>query len=93
MGEKKVVYISGPITGVKQYWAAFETAEFNLKNLGYVVLNPSKLPQGLTDEQYMRIDMAMLDAANYIHFLPGAEESKGSNFERAYAEYHGKVVI
>ena len=93
MGEKKVVYISGPITGVKGYWEAFDDAEFNLKKLGYIVLNPAKLPQGLTDEQYMRIDMAMMDAANYIHFLPGSENSKGSNFEKAYAAYHGKAVV
>lgn len=93
MGEKKVVYISGPITGVKNYWEVFQEAREHLEALGYIVLNPSDLPEGLTDEQYMRIDLAMLDAADYIHFLPGSENSKGSNFERAYAEYHGKVVL
>ena len=94
MEKKKVVYLSGPITGVQRYWDPFRRAQEHLEELGYTVLNPCFLPpEGLTEEQYMRIDLAMLDAAEYIHFLPGAENSKGSQFERAYAEYHGKVVI
>ena len=90
---KKVVYISGPITGVENYWEAFEAAMDNLSGLGYVVLNPAALPQGLTDEQYMQIDMAMINVADAVYFLPGWENSKGATLERAYCEYIGKAVM
>lgn len=90
---KKVVYISGPITGVEKYWEAFEKAEEMLEGMGYIALSPSRLPQGMTDEQYMRIDLAMIDAADAVYFLPGWENSRGAKLERAYCEYTGKVVV
>lgn len=94
MGERQaVVYLSGPITGVRNYWQVFERAEANLRGLGYIVLNPARLPQGLTNEQYMQIDMAMINAADAVYFLPGWENSRGAALERAYCEYIGKVVM
>ena len=91
MDQKKVIYISGPITGVPNYWEAFEQAEDALIALGYAVLSPAKLPQGMTDEQYMRIDMAMLDSADGVFFLPGWTKSKGSMLEWTYCQYTGKT--
>ena len=91
--KKKVVYISGPITGVDKYWEAFEAAEDRLEARGYIALSPSRLPQGMTDEQYMVIDMAMINAADFVYFLPGWENSRGARLERAYCEYIGKAVI
>lgn len=94
MGERQaVVYLSGPITGVPNYWKAFEKAEENLRNLGYNVLSPAKLPQGMDNSQYMQIDMAMINAADAVYFLPGWENSRGATLERAYCEYIGKAVM
>lgn len=90
---KKVVYLSGPITGVENYQEAFERAEEMLAEAGFTVLNPAKLPKGLTNEQYMRIDLAMIDAADVVYFLPGWENSKGSVMERAYCEYIGRETV
>lgn len=94
MGERQaVVYLSGPITGVPNYWKAFEKAEENLRNLGYIVLSPAKLPQGMVNSQYMQINMAMIHAADAVYFLPGWENSRGATLERAYCEYIGKAVM
>lgn len=87
-----VVYLSGPITGVPNYWEAFEKVEDQLTSLGWVVLSPAKHPQGLTNEQYMRIDFAMIDVADVVLFLPGSDESKGAVLEHHYCDYTGKPV-
>lgn len=87
-----VVYLSGPITGVPNYWEAFEKAEDYLTSLGWAVLSPAKHPQGLTNEQYMRIDFAMIDVADVVLLLPGWLNSTGACLERAYCEYTEKPV-
>lgn len=95
MGEqqKKVVYISGPITGVEKYWEAFETAEDDLTALGYIPLSPAHLPTGMTNAQYMQICTAMIDAADAMLMLPDWEDSCGAKVEDRYAEYIGKPVV
>lgn len=80
----KVIYIAGPITGVERYWEAFEKAEDELEAAGFVALNPTRLPKGLTSDQYMYIDQAMIDMADAVFFLPGWKESEGACQEWAY---------
>lgn len=87
-----VVYLSGPITGVPNYWETFEKAEDFLTSLGWTVLSPAKHPQGLTNEQYMRIDFAMIDVADVVLFLPGWEDSRGASLERDYCLYVQKKI-
>ena len=85
--QKKVIYIAGPITGVDRYWEAFEQAEDDLTAIGYIPLSPARLPTGLTNERYARIDMAMLDSADGVLFLEGWANSQGAKLEMAYANY------
>lgn len=91
--QKKVVYISGPITGVDKYWEAFERAEDDLTALGYIPLNPALLPMGMTNAQYMQICTGMIDAADAVLFLPDWESSHGAKVEYRYAEYIEKPVV
>ena len=87
------VYIAGPITGVPKYWEAFEKAEDELTADGYIVLTPSRLPEGMAPAQYMKICFAMIDAADAVYFLPGWQDSKGAQLELNYCQYIGKEVL
>lgn len=86
----KVVYISGPITGVPRYWEAFDKARDSLTAAGFIVLNPAALPDGMTNEQYMRINFSMIDVADAVLLLDRWEMSRGASLECGYCMYTGK---
>ncbi len=88
-----IVYLAGPITGVKDYKHIFNGWEKKLSASGHLVLNPARLPKGMPLESYMPICMAMIDQADTVALLPGWEESKGALLERTYAVYQGKVIM
>lgn len=90
---KKKVYISGPISNSSSYWEEFDTAEYNLKGLDYIVLNPTIFPLGLLQADYMRLSMAMIDCCDVVCMLPGWENSDGANAEYFYAKKCGKEII
>ena len=74
--------------------SAFYEAERRLRENGYQkILNPASLPDGLTYDQYMSIDLAMVTAADMVVLLPGHETSKGSKAERSLAESLMKKVL
>lgn len=85
--KRKVVYIAGPITGKENYQHAFFAAETRIWERGDIPLNPAALPGGMTNRQYMRICLAMLDCADEVMYLPGWEDSGGAAIEHAYAAY------
>lgn len=87
---KKTVYISGPITGKKDYVGTFERAEELLNSAGFIALNPARLPEGMTNEQYMRINFSMIDSADAVLFLDGWEMSRGASLECSYCMYTQK---
>ena len=93
MARKKVIYISGPITGVPEYYKAFEQMEDDIFALDYISLSPSRLPEEMTTGQYMRICFAMIDAADGVIFLPGWQNSVGSRLEREYCLYTNKPIF
>lgn len=89
-----IVYISGkmygrPDRGKKQ----FDEAEERLKRMGHIVLNPANLPQGMPDDRYMPICLAMVDAADAIYLLNGFNDSPGARLESDYAGYQNKKIV
>lgn len=93
MGEKKVIYIAGPITGVPRYYEAFEAMEDELSGMGYIPLSPSRLPENISNAKAMQICLAMINAADAVIFLDGWENSNGARLERDYCFYIDKPAF
>jgi hypothetical protein len=95
-----IVYISGPITGIENNnREAFYVKEREIRKLDDVseVINPIKIAAEVDREKrfeqyppswsdYMRACIKKLCDADYIVFLPGSKNSKGSMLEREIAE-------
>lgn len=91
-------YLSGPITGHKNYRQQFARAAGALKDMGYAVINPAELGAALpldhmSYEDIMKIDMELLAAADYLVQLPGWEDSKGANRELGFALGTDKIIV
>ena len=86
------IYIAGKITGDPNYKEKFNEAEAELKKIipGSVILNPAILPEGLEEEDYMRITMEMLLAADAAVFLPDSSKSAGAMIEFSMCKKIGK---
>ena len=72
---------------------AFNTAASWLSMKGYIVLNPAILPDGLSQKEYMQIDIAMLQCCDAIFMLKGWDDSAGAMAEHALAMKLGLEVI
>lgn len=79
-----VVYIAGPMTGTEDMGRArFRETARRLRGRGDIPLNPAELPEGMREESYLPICLAMLREADAILLLDGWQGSAG-----ALAEYH-----
>ena len=73
-------YLSGPITGHKDYRRQFAKAAAALKEMGYNVINPAAIDDAIpvecmSYEEIMRIDLELLSIADYLVQLPGWERA------------------
>ena len=97
MKKKKKIYISGPITGTKDYMSRFSTAHLSLARQGYSVVNPAMvnamLPEDTTHKEYMAMSFAMLDMCDSVYMLDGWENSKGAKMEFERAVNNGLEII
>ncbi len=90
------VYISGAITGVKDYSIRFCEAENYLKEKGYGVVNPIYMDSVMSSadyEDYMRVDLFLLGMCDAIYMLEGWENSRGANREYGYALAKGMDIM
>lgn len=79
--KKQISYIAGQITNDPDYKEKFDYAERELKEHGFVVLNPTILPLGMEYEQYMDITHEMLKCADTLFLLTGWDHSPGAKRE------------
>ena len=86
---KKKVYLSGAITGLPKwvYKRAFDRAEQKMRELGYLVFNPTKYEiENGTWEDYMKRDLKGLMDCTHIYMLKGWKASRGAKLEYELAK-------
>jgi nucleoside 2-deoxyribosyltransferase len=92
----KKVYISGAITGVDDCSTHFADAEDLLIKKGYKVVNPYMMDFVMPNadyEDYMKVDLLLLDMCDAIYMLKGWENSRGANREYGYALAKGMEIM
>lgn len=89
-----IIYIAGPMSGHAQNnYPAFWLAANKFRAHGLTVLNPAELPILPDWQAYMRASLAMVAKATHIHFLPGADTSRGALIESFIAKELGIEII
>ena len=88
--QKKKLFISGPITGTDDYRERFREAREFYERQGCAVMSPADLPAGMSNADYMRCCLAMIDTADEVVLLPGWHDSVGSRLEHDYCYYTRK---
>ena len=89
---RRTIYIAGQMASDPNHKTKFDAAETYLIWKGWNVLNPAWLPQGLKQDGYMPICLAMLNAADAICLLDGSQFSHGARIEEDFAGYQGKTI-
>lgn len=92
------IYISGPMEGMEDYLENFREAEEVLLEMGHVVVNPARLDKvvkgiGLSREDYLELDLKLLEWCDAIVMLDGWQRSRGCNREYGYAVGTKKKII
>lgn len=88
------VYISGPMTGKPDLnFPEFMATEDKLQEQGWIVINPARMPQGLSYAEYMKLDLFLLGMCEAIYLLEGWQHSKGARAELSFAISLGLTIL
>lgn len=88
---KGIVYLSGPISSnLAGYQEEFSLARVLVRKAGYTPVDTAFLPLGLKENDYMRISLSVLEAADTVVALKDWTKSQGAQIEWAYAQRTGK---
>lgn len=90
------IYISGPITNAPDYKERFSKAEQKLKAMhpDAGIINPAVLSElPLAYDEYMDLDLRLLDMCGAVYMLDGWEKSKGACIEYGYAIAKDLIVL
>lgn len=91
------IYLSGKISGTRDFRERFQKAGDNLKKDGWDVINPvaigDLLPPSTTYKQFLELDLKLLSMCDAIYLIPGWETSEGAKTERQFAEALGLVIL
>ena len=89
------LYISGKITGDKNYKRKFKRAKSRLLKRGYDVVSPTDIGEYsfLTYEQFLHIDFALIDVCDGIYMLKDWQDSNGARLEHNYAKSKDKEIL
>lgn len=82
------IYLSGPITNDPNFVDHFQEHAKKLRDKGYIVLDPTVWAREsvkLEYEEYMKLDLAMLEICDAIYMLPGWSNSRGALIEQQRA--------
>lgn len=90
MQKVKRIFISGPVTGIRNYYENFNRAAMALESKFPFaqIVNPAAICGEMPESdwnQYMGITMALLRDCNTIYLLKGWVDSKGARTELRYA--------
>ena len=87
------VYISGPVTGNKDYKEQFGSMSYLLKREGHGAVNPVQIMEpvrGVLDyKTILQADLELLEGCDAILFMSGWDNSKGCKKEYDKAERLG----
>ena len=98
--EIKKIYISGPMSNVESLKRTnnFLKAEAELRDAfpNAKIINPIHLNgfgDNLDYEDYMEVDLFLLNKCNAIYMLKGWEQSPGANRENGFAVAKNMIVL
>lgn len=92
------IYISGPMSGIKNYKDVFRKAKEKLEAAGYdKIVNPAEVElyigSGFTYDEILNLDLDILGHCSILVQLPGWEKSKGACVEYGYAKARDMITV
>lgn len=91
------VYISGKISGTKDYMSRFNAAEKEVRSKGHIVVNPARvnaeLPPETKYDEYMTMSLVMLAFCDSIYMTYGWWDSNGARMEHVLAQTKKMQIV